>query len=397
MITHSLLLPCVLIAIVSGCAADRTASQSQADPTAIYQVSPTDYQQMFKTRRSEKYALRASLPAKEHPLQILALSGGGSNGAWGAGFLCGWTLSGDRPKFDIVTGVSAGALLATAALTGDDATLRDSFTTTTNADVQRTRWFFEIPFADSLRNTKGRLDKRIAHFVTNAKIDEVAQAAKEGRRVFVASTNLDSGRLVVWNLSKMAQDKQYDLYRQAIYASASAPILFPPVMIGGHMHVDGGVRASLVFNRYLLPGLLPDPATRFRKHATTMSATMSTSTAASAPATGPATGPSPDSSQKLFVIINGEIGIAPAAPGDGILPIVERTLSCLVDATSIGSLYEAAYFANGFELNISSIPAGQSNDSFDFDPAQMSRVFNLGQADGQANRWEHDLPPTLGM
>ena len=61
----------------------------------------------------------------------LALSGGGQDGAFGAGLLVGWTKRGECPKFDYVTGVCAGALLAPIAFLGPDygARLRDLFTT----------------------------------------------------------------------------------------------------------------------------------------------------------------------------------------------------------------------------------------------------------------------------
>ncbi len=61
-------------------------------------------------------ALRGQDPAAPIPYKILAISGGGSRGAYGAGVLSGWIVAGRRPNFDVVTGISTGALIATFAL-----------------------------------------------------------------------------------------------------------------------------------------------------------------------------------------------------------------------------------------------------------------------------------------
>ena len=68
---------------------------------------------------------------------ILALSGGGANGAFGAGFLCGWTQAGTRPKFKIVTGISTGTIIATLAFLGTEynEVLKDIYTTATTSTV----------------------------------------------------------------------------------------------------------------------------------------------------------------------------------------------------------------------------------------------------------------------
>ena len=67
----------------------------------------------------------------------LAISGGGSDGAYGAGVLTGWTQSGTRPEFAVVTGASIGALIAPFAFLGSryDEDVHKNFTTIGAADI----------------------------------------------------------------------------------------------------------------------------------------------------------------------------------------------------------------------------------------------------------------------
>jgi len=78
---------------------------------------------------------RRLLPQSNGPW--LALSGGGADGAFGAGVIVGWTASGKRPEFALVSGVSIGALIAPYAFLGPsyDAQLRENFESITAADV----------------------------------------------------------------------------------------------------------------------------------------------------------------------------------------------------------------------------------------------------------------------
>jgi len=202
----------------------------------------------------QSIAMRVAQKGPQHPLQVLVLSGGGSNGAWGAGFLKGWESKGTRPEFDLVTGVSTGGLLATGSFLGDDAMLQQAFTTTKDSDVKGNRFFLTIPFSDSVY-TSTPLKKLIAKYMTNQVIDRVAAEAAKNRRLYVASTDLDAGRLHIWDLTRIAAAHDYDFYRTALLASASAPMIFPPVNIEGTLHADGGVKANLFFRNNLLPKL----------------------------------------------------------------------------------------------------------------------------------------------
>ena len=179
---------------------------------------------------------------------MLSLSGGGQNGAFGAGFLIGWRESGRRPEFDFVGGVSTGALLATHALLGtpaDDAILEQMYTQVTDKDIYEGRSIFDILSSDSLRDT-APLQALIAKYITAETLQRVAAAFDDNRLLMVGTTNVDYGQTWVWNMSLLAKHGKLDLYRKVLLASASFPIVFPPVEIDGHLFVDGAARSNVV-------------------------------------------------------------------------------------------------------------------------------------------------------
>lgn len=189
-------------------------------------------------------AFERALPA--HAGAWLALSGGGSDGAFGAGWVRGSWVKGKYPEFSVITGVSTGALIAPLAFAGpryeDD--LRDAFTTVNSGDVfeagaTRESLFDTWPLRDTLRK-----------YVTSQLLADVAAEHRRGRRLFVLTMNLDAGRPVVWNMGAIAAyggEAGLDLFRRVLMASSAIPGLFPPVYIaarsaGGsirEMHVDG--------------------------------------------------------------------------------------------------------------------------------------------------------------
>jgi hypothetical protein len=180
----------------------------------------------------------------------LAISGGGSDGAYGAGVLTGWTQSGTRPDFAVVTGVSIGALIAPFAFLGSryDEEVHKNFTTIGAADIfedRRTR--------DSLFDY-WPLQRLIEQQVTAKLMAEIAAEHARGRRLFVATTNLDSGRRVIWNMGAIAargDETALKLFRDVLLASSSIPGFFSPVLIEveadgktfREMHSDGTITA----------------------------------------------------------------------------------------------------------------------------------------------------------
>jgi predicted patatin/cPLA2 family phospholipase len=195
-------------------------------------------------------------PANARPINLLAVSGGGEDGAYGAGLLCGWTEHGGRPEFDLVTGVSTGALTAPFAFLGPkyDHALRDVYTNVTADDILRRRPILAAVFNDALADNEP-LYKTISRYLNDEMLADIATAYGRGRLLLIGSTNLDAQVPVIWNVGAIAASghpKALDIIRRVLLASAAIPGAFPPVMIDAtldgkpfqEMHVDGGAVAQ---------------------------------------------------------------------------------------------------------------------------------------------------------
>lgn len=188
------------------------------------------------------------------PINYLSISGGGGRGAFGAGLLNGWSKNGSRPVFNMVTGVSTGALMAPFAFLGSeyDATLQQLYTGITSDDIYRKRSYATVLFSDGLSDTTP-LYNLIASRVTPELLQKIAhEYAVKNRWLLIATTNLDTGHPIIWNMGKIAAygtPESLALFRKIMLASASLPGFFSPVMIDAvhqdkkyqEMHVDGGV------------------------------------------------------------------------------------------------------------------------------------------------------------
>ncbi len=210
------------------------------------------------TNRQELEARYGGIMNREH--HYLVISGGGANGAYGAGVLKAWSELGTRPEFTIVTGVSTGALTAPFAFLGSeyDSQLEELYTTLDTTRIINTRGFFSILGADSVVDTTP-LSQVLEEVVDHDMIDALAREHRRGRILSVATTNMDAGRPVVWNLTRIAASGHPDapaLVRDVMLASASIPGAFPPVYIPveasdgrtyDEMHGDGGVSSQMYF------------------------------------------------------------------------------------------------------------------------------------------------------
>jgi hypothetical protein len=209
----------------------------------------------------------ARVPPAARPYHVLALSGGGLYGAFGVGILMGWTEAGTRPPFDVVTGISTGGLIATFALLGPeyDSVLGLYAAGVDIRDVLRRRSLLRIPFADAIY-TSGRMVRKIAEAITPQVLCEVAKAHAAGRRLYVGTSNLDSRRLIIWDMGEIASrgtPEALDLYRKVVLASCSVPGAFPPVRIPvqidgrwyEELHADGGANDGIIFRSFMVSDL----------------------------------------------------------------------------------------------------------------------------------------------
>jgi hypothetical protein len=303
-------------------------------------------------------------------LNILSLSGGGQNGAFGAGLLLGWRESGKRPQFDIVGGVSTGALLATHALLGtpaDDAQLEEMYTKITQKEVYIDRPLVSLAFgADSLADT-APLRALIAKHITAETLERVAAAYKNNRLLVVGTTNIDYGQTWVWNMSLIAKDGNLELYRNVLLASASFPIVFPPVEIDGHLFVDGAARSNLV-----VPGMAgaqrPPP-----------------------PLHGPG---------NIYLVNNGMLRNPPEALRRALGPVASTTVSVMMDQSMQTAMTRSYIGAKllGYNFRMVAIPddVNVGDDPLAFNPKQMRAAFDAGRALGkQPDRWPI-APPNVG-
>lgn len=363
--------------LLAACATPPQRTLSLQAP--LYATLPNGNEPLSPTQPSSIYAEVAAVPGdnvvrylerkRGHALNLLSLSGGGQNGAFSAGFLLGWRESGRRPQFDAVGGVSTGALLATHAFLGtpaDDAILEEMYTKVTSANIYTDRSIFSLLSADSLKDTTP-LRAMIAKYITADTLKRVGAAADDNRVLAVGTTNIDYAQTWVWNMTMIAKAGDLELYRNVLLASASFPIVFPPVEIDGHLFVDGAARSNVV-----VPGMggtqKPNP-----------------------PLYGPG---------NLYLIDNGRVKEPPQALIRALGPVAATTISVMMEQ-SMQTAVTRSYFGSkllGYSFNMVGIPESVNigNDPLAFDPVQMRAAFDAGRALGaEDNPWQ-DTPTNSG-
>jgi predicted patatin/cPLA2 family phospholipase len=303
-------------------------------------------------------------------ISFLAVSGGGSDGAFGAGLLVGWTARGDRPEFDIVTGVSTGALTAPFAFLGPrhDGALKEVYTKYSTDELVTKQPIRGLLGGEALANN-APLARVIASYVNEGFLQEVAHEHAPGRRLLIGTTNLDAQRPVIWDMGRIASSPHaLELFRSVLLASAAIPGVFPPVFIKvqadgqarEEMHVDGGT-TNQVF-------LLPTQITTGGIDA------------------------------KLYIIRNGRLDPEFKVVKASTLAIAGRSISTLIKTQGIGDLYQMYEFArrNRIEYDLAYIPGDFPDTSKEsFDTVYMSRLFDLGFQLGQGGHPWTKSPPRL--
>ena len=311
------------------------------------------------------------------PAYYLAISGGGDNGAFGAGFLNGWTASGSRPEFKVVTGVSTGALIAPFAFLGPryDGALERFYTAISPKDVFKTRGMIKGVTGDGMADT-APLAKLIARNTDQALLGAIAAEYAKGRVLLVGTANLDSLEPVVWNMTAIAASKSANalqLFRSVLLASASIPGAFPPVMIdvtvdGQHfqeMHADGGTTAQVfVYPPSVDARLFQQAAPRRRV---------------------------------LYILRNARLDAPWKQVPRKTMTIAARAIDSLTTTQGIGDLYRifAATQRDGIEFNLAYIPSSfRPHPDKQFDTGYMRELFAFGRnaaADGRY-AWQNSPP-----
>ena len=309
---------------------------------------------------------RALTARPGEPIDVLALSSGGQNGAFSAGVLNGWRQRG-RPEFRIVTGVSIGALVSSFAFLGTpeaDRVMSSAFQGLDAKSALPARFLLDIPSGGSLYDPAG-MQRLIRRFVSDDVIAQVARASHDGQRLLlVGSTNLDTAALHIWDMTKIARAGACDLYRRVLMASASVPGFFPPVEIHGALHCDGAVTQQ-VFVPELATGLA----------------------AAGHPPT------------TLHVVANTALYMdATCVPARAMVPQASRALLTLIRTQMIDNLWRIWGVAQseGVALRLTFVPldaASRSGELLTFRPEDMARMFRSGVQVGRAHDAWRDTPP----
>ena len=348
-------------------------------------VSPAmerDFEQSFRQESPEDFPPGADgIVHYAH----LALSGGGANGAFGAGFLNGWSTTGKRPVFKIVTGVSTGALMAPFAFLGPsyDRALREFFTTIEARDIFVIGSIGSILLSflrgDSLADI-GPLAALIARHVDGKLLRNIAAAHERGRRLYMATVDLDDQQFVVWNMGLIAasgRPKALELFRKVMLASASIPIAFPPVFFEveaagqryDEMHVDGAVGATVFLHGGVFrPALIRDRA-------------------------GFGAG-----REDIFVIHNGQLSSDPSPTPRSLRGITARVIDASARAGVVGALFFIYGFAQREQASFQwvTIPQGvEIPGTAGFDPEKMSELYEVGYRAALAGPVWHADPPGL--
>jgi predicted acylesterase/phospholipase RssA len=299
------------------------------------------------------------------PASLLAISGGGDDGAFTAGLLNGWTAHGDRPEFKAVTGVSTGALIAPFAFLGPryDGVLKQIYTNVSQHNIFKRRNLVSgALFADALSDTTP-LYQLTSHYVDRPLLDAIAAEYAKGRLLLVGTTNLDTLEPVIWNMTAISASKDphaLELFRKIMVASAAIPGAFPPVMIdvtvdGVHyqeMHVDGGATAQV----FAYP-----PSLNIREEAAKLGVG--------------------DRQRAVYVIRNARIDSDWSDVKRRTLPIAGRAISSLMQTQGIGDLYRifATTRDDHVDFNLAYVPRSfNTPHTTQFDTAYMRSLYQTG-------------------
>jgi predicted acylesterase/phospholipase RssA len=351
-----------------GLGACTTSPRLETPPASPRGANPVGFDTSVRTetidydfhKENAPRASKAVAASADRTVDMLALSGGGAGGAYGAGVLVGLTNAGTRPRFEIVTGVSTGALIAPYAFLGSDwdGKLTEAYRGEATDGLMQARGLgalFDVGVFDGKP-----LRQLVERFVTDELVFAVAREAANGRMLLVATTNLDREETVIWDMGAIARrggKQARELFRDVLVASASVPGVFPPVMINvekdgkkyQEMHVDGG--ASTPF--FVAPEAV-----------LTMDTTSLNLRGAN-----------------IYVVINGQSASAPRSTSNNTIDIAARSFTAILNHMTRGAVDQTSEFAkaNSMGFRFTGIPSDvQFGGSLAFEKGNMAATFDYG-------------------
>ncbi len=323
---------------------------------------PPPYERAWLGQSRERLEARYSgVMGREH--NYLAISGGGPQGAFGAGLLVGWTESGTRPEFTMVTGISTGALSAPFAFLGAayDAQLKQIYTRYSTDDLLKKRNILTAITGDSAVSTKS-LRALAARYFNQQVIDALAAEFRKGRQLFIGTTDLDADRPVIWNITRIAASgdpKAAELIHKVLIASASIPVVFPPVIIEveadgkpyDEMHADGGTSTQIFLYPVGLDWDLVSEKLEVKGE------------------------------PHVYLIRNARLKPVRKAMRRKVFPIADRSITSLIRTQGIGDMYRVYLAAkrDGIDYHLAYVPEDFDEKTKEmFDPEYMRKLFDVG-------------------
>jgi predicted patatin/cPLA2 family phospholipase len=383
----SLLIVSALSFVVAGCASLPRTPYGVADAPSARVLNLTELRR-YADEPAATFRQDRSQAVLRGPRTYLALSGGGADGAFGAGVLNGWTEAGTRPSFSIVSGVSTGALIAPFAFLGPghDATLRHLYTSGVAESLLDAPSPFNAIFGAGLFGNK-RLRELVANYIDADFVAAVAGEYAKGRLLLIVTTNLDSQRTAIWDMGKIASQRTpeaLNLFRDVVAASASLPVVFPPMLVTAEangrvfqeMHVDGGVTAPVL----TLPEAFLLRDAKLAK-------------------AGDKSGDMTRDLQ-LYILINNKVEPEFQLVANSTIEIAARSSSTIVKTQTRSILYSTWDFTrrNKFGFNLTyiegRIPAAAKSG---FDTAYMRGLFQYGYDRARSGQAWSKSPPSDGL
>ena len=363
----------IAASLLSGCATLPRVDFSASEQALAQPIGFRDVRFSEESTDLGAAVERALHPDEHGEVRVLAMSGGGANGAYGAGLLYNWIRSGRMPKFQLVTGVSTGALGAPFAFVGAgwEERLKSSFLENKVRGLLRGRGVLSLITPGVF--SRAPLDDLVRSYVTDDLLAAVAVEHRKGRRLLVATTNLDTEQFIVWDMGAIAAQggaSAKELFAEVLIASASVPGVYPPTLIPvengerrfEEMHVDGQtVRAFFAIpSRLLLANRNFGALDR----------------------------------ADYYVVINGRLDSLFQVTPVSALPIIGRSFDTAARASVRQTVLSTAEFCKqrGCHLLLSSLPKSERDDPIDFSAAHINSLFRAGQAAMSSGAaWRSDL------
>lgn len=361
-----MLLPAVFLTLGACQTIPRPAFEA-ADLAAASPPWRYDFRTEDERTRFVRETINAQNVTRDGAFDILAMSGGGANGAYGAGVMVGWSQAGNRPDFEVVTGVSTGALIAPFVFAGQrfDPALEHAYTSGQTDELLKTRGLYALMLPGVFKPEP--LTNLVLNNISPELLAAIAEEHRKGRRLYVSTTSLDTQTQVVWDMGAIAQrndDASRLLFVNVLIASASIPGAFPPVLLDvehqgrriQELHVDGGTVSSFLVVPQAL--LLDTPENR------------------------------PLINARVWIVVNGKWDPRFEVARISAVSIATRSFDTMMKALQRSDLTAVTQFAHrhNMSLSVAAIPDNAEANTLDFTQAHMTDLFQTGAAEAIAGR-----------